>query len=252
MEMNEVNKILNNALSPVECPSELLNMRVRNAKMEGKSMGNMKRGRVIILAAAICLILGTVAFAAGIGGYITSTTNPMKAETNYDRIDKIAEKAGFTFHSVESFSNGFEFESINISDCKNVDEEGNAETYQSVSIDYINGEGRKLALNITPAEFAGEDEALAESYDLNGRNCSYGIQPMKLLPQDYIMSEEEKLQQADGSVWFSTGDHVQEVTELTWHIMNWSDEENFYSLSTDEIEFTGEEMFAMAKEIMEK
>ncbi len=215
-------------------------------------MRNMKKGRVIILAAAICLILGTAAFAGGIGGYSILGTNQSTEQTNYDKLDTIVETAGFSFDSVESFSNGLKFESMNVSDCKNVDEEGNSQPYQSVKINYSNSENQKVLLSITPAEFAKFDGRFSESFDLNGMNCYYNVQLMKLIPEGYEMSAEEKQQMEDGTVWFSSGGEDQEVEEHTWYIMNWTDGNSYYNLLTDEIQLDGEEMFNMAKEIMEK
>ena len=252
MKMNEVDRILQDALTPMECPSELLNMKIKNMGMEEKGMRNMKRGRVIILAAAICLVLGTVAFAASVGGYSISRTDKATEQTDYDKLGAIAEKAGFSFDSVENFSNGFQFESMNTSDCENVDAEGNSQPYQSVKIAYSNSENQKVLLNIAPAEFAKFDGKFTESFKLKDTDCYYNVQLMKLIPEGYIMSEEEKQQMEDGTVWFSSGGEDQEVEELTWYFMSWTDGDCYYNLSTDEIQLSGEEMFSMAKEIMEK
>lgn len=253
MKMNEVERILKDALTPMDRPSESLNSRIRNSKTEGKNMKTIKRGRVIILVAAMCLVLGTAAFAAGFGGYSTSVSDPSKEETNYNKLNKIAAEAGFTFHAVEEFSNGFRFASVNTSDSKNVDEEGNVtKTYKSVTLRYADEKDQTLYLSIIPADSAGTDNDYTESFESGGINYYYSSHLMKLLPQDYVMSEEEKQQMDAGTVWFSSGGDNETVEESTWRNMCWSDGECYYNLSSDEAELTANEMLTMAKEVIKK
>ena len=88
---------------------------------EEKKMKNKFKFKVIIAAAAVCLISVTGYAVGNISSWEGSATN----ETiPYEQVGKLEKKAGFEIQRVENFSNGFEYISSGNGKTKAYDDNG--------------------------------------------------------------------------------------------------------------------------------
>ena len=166
--------------------------------------------KIVIAAAAVALLGSITAVAAGHIASQVSHSSALDQVRDYDKIGEVSQEAGFSFPSLETFSNGFSFRyalPIESSDC---DEEGNViRSYKTVGLTYSDGT-QEIDFFI--------DQNLSASPEDSGDPL--GVHPVwsgekagipmtvtqtvyKFVPPDYELTDEDLKLQANGDVVYS-------------------------------------------------
>lgn len=276
--MNEenVDKMLKQALSPV-IPDEELNQKLKR-KMEGNSVKNefftrqicaegtnfagsgkgkdikmkqFKLKKVIILAAACCLMIGTVSIASsGIISYVGGHSSA-NGEKDFTKLEKLENEAGFNIKALENYENGYTFSQMVICDMADYDENDNeVAKYKGISIEYEK-EG-EAGLTIDAEEeihVHHEDEREPDdTLTINGIEVKYFVDTYKWVPEDYELTAEDEANMERNDYFISYGtDDVSEnqVSYVIWvqdgvqYIIN-----NIYGKTEPDV------LFRMAQELI--
>lgn len=235
-----IKRALEEQTKHIEISPQMSERILREAKKE-KERGSMKffNKKVLVAAAIVCFSTVT-AFAAaklnGIEGHGYTESH------NYHDIEKLEKKLGFDAKTVESFTNGYVFESCGRGESEGIDENGNGmgKKYKNLSLTYRKNEGDNfLALTIeqgSPVADAGEKVG-------NG----YAKQTYKFVPPSYEKTEEDKEKEASGELAISVGSQEVEIKEMENY--EWQEGDLYYSLTGADCNFGEAGMEEMVKEI---
>lgn len=210
-------------------------------------------GRLGLAIAACFIFFSLTAFAAGNVAEIVSGTNPFTATKDYNKWHKMEERAGFTARSVQSFSNGYEFLSMNTQKIYALDEEGNSvKGYKGIFIDYIRDNASPLiSVSMDPAEMYNDDHASdTQTRVIDDITVHYNEDEYLFLPVSEEPTEAESARQEDDVHFFiSYGSNERETKHAK--SVNFEIEGISYVIHGFELDLTPDEMFDMAKEIIE-
>ncbi len=196
-----------------------------------KKMKKLSVKKGVIIAAAIS-ILATGSAAIATRGTVRVTSGSSSAFSTYREIpaaQKLEKDIGITPKILPEFSNGYAFKNATkvnnrIEDIVDdniavavVDENGNEERYNSLSICYENG-SNKITLSADPTSYDIEKEA-PETENYNGISIGYTAFTNKFVPGDYVQTEQDIKDEAEGKYVFSYGTddiEIHEVQGVTW------------------------------------
>lgn len=227
MTDEKLDQILRQTLSP-EIPDERLNRNLKRKMETAKAAereGTMKRfnmKKAFILAAACCLLVGTVGVASS--GKITSLVSGFyhKEFKSFEQLSEAETSAGFSIKAVESFQNGYTFSNMCVSDTKGLDEDGNTlEHYKEINIQYKKLGGDDLNFYAMPASFAHDQERRAadQTVSINGIEVKYYVDTYKWVPAGYECTEQDEENMKRDDYYISEGaDEISEnkVTSAVW------------------------------------
>jgi len=204
--------------------------------------------KVIITVAAVAAI-GVTAMATGKVASMTGHSSHLEDIYSVGEAEETAEKNGIDTECVDEFSNGYKFKYANISDQNLNDEEGNLiNSYKALDVDYENKDAL-IYLNIEPkSEYLEDDPGqFVETY--NGTDISSIEYTNKSVPEDYELTEQDKLDEASGAIVFSYGSDEVEVNHISF--VKWSSGDLNYSLMDMNSNLSIDELTIMAQEIID-
>lgn len=250
MTNEKLNEILQKTLAPVE-PDMDLNENLK-MKMEGKN--NMKRFSVkkaVILAAACCLVVGMVSVASSGVAYITSHSRPNEY-TSFGQLESVEERAGFSIHAVEQFSNGYQFKEMCVSGTENRSENGNVLTqYSGIDIEYSKDGEDTITLNTDEAKNLSADTSnrvpVAQT-QIDGIAVSYYVDTYKWVPAGYELTPEDEANMKRNDYYISDG--ADEISENQVACAVWVQDGIHYSLMNINNATPADVMFQMAQELI--
>lgn len=180
---------------------------------------HMKRKRIltIVFAAALILALGVAAYAISGIPRATGTHNmPKVAEyTSLTKLPKIEKDVGYPVIAPERFSNGYTFAGLRV-DGQAVFGESNEvlKEYYSVCVTYTKPDLPDIILNLDPVlELEGGNEAPApsEQRTINDVPVRLSRDHYKVVPEDYVKTEDDLVREAAGHYYISFGsDEIEE------------------------------------------
>jgi len=250
MTDSELNDLLSKTLAPVEPNAEINRNLIR--KMEDRRMKHISKKKIVGLAAACCLLIGTVSVASsGKIAYIIGRSSAT-SYGSYAQLDTVWQQAGFAAHTVEQFSNGYQFSEMSLSKTENRDENDNAlAKYNKVHIDYEKNGADSITLNLTEAQYISHDgERTPDAQTtIDGITVSYLVDTYKSVPAGYELTAQDEANLTRDDYYISEGaDSVSEnqVTSAYWeqdgvHYLL----QNIYGVTSSEV------IFEMAQEIIE-
>lgn len=203
--------------------------------------------KAVIIALAAVFVLGTSALAAGKIFSVTSHSSGT-AYTKIPDAEEVEESLGAKAKLVEEFGNGFKFDDGRIADSQAMGENGEVIiSYQTLSLTYKKGrELLGLYMNRHLPDATG-NESLVESFqDVDIYYYSYAN---KCVAGDYVMTEQDKADEASGKYVFSYGVEMDEPIQMQG--VTWTDGDVDYQLIVSDSELTREDLVQMAKEIIE-
>lgn len=221
-------------------PSEdmLLNIR-READRRKKEKNDMtfKMKKLVVIAAALCLICMTCYAAVEIGNYESHSTVDV---VNYNQLSLAEKEAGFEFKRVESFSNGFKFGFGGVNESSKSDKDGNLiGEAKGINLAYVNDEGKHVALFVMEKSFyENGGEALP---------AGYSSDTYKFVPEDYQLTDEDKRMMEEGDFFVSYGSGEVEINEMENYY--WEDGGLVYGLLASDCGLGEDGLAAMAQEI---
>lgn len=255
MTDERIDQILRQTLSP-EIPDEKLNRNLKRkmAAMAAGREGTMKHfnmKKAVILAAACCLLVGTVGVASS--GKIAYLVNGFyhRGYESFDQLTEAQTSAGFHIKAIESFQNGYTFSRMYVHDTKGQDEDGNTlEQYKEIVIDYEKAGGDDLSVDAMPAGFSHDEERRAAdlTIDINGIQVKYYVDTYKWVPADYELTAQDEENMKRDDYFISDGaDRVSE-NKVTYAI--WYQDGVRYSIMNVHGATSSEVLFEMAEEII--
>ena len=221
--MNEKKYI--EAMKCVEIPTEIKHRILRKSiqtKQDKEKYIMMSKNKVGLIAAAAVLVLGITVFAAN--GIISNWYSSSSSEPDYKTlptIEQAVKDVGYAPVLIESFDNGYIFDSGKI--VKNVltDADNNSvEKFKSFSCQYTkDGDAVILSQEKYNSEMQNSGTLISSE---NGTDIYFMGYTNKVVPASYEMTEDDKKAEQNGELIFSYGSDkvsIIEVRGISW-VMN--------------------------------
>ncbi len=253
MTDERINELLQETLTAK--PEEFLNQRIKNrimAEGAGKEnkMKKFKMKRTIVIAAAFCLLFGTVVVAST--GIMYSVSHSVRGEyTDYSDLAKAEERAGISLKVPESFTNGYGFEEASVVESEDRGENDEViDTYKQIMTAYTKSGEEKIAVYATPEQFfeVGEPEGADNITQIDGIDVFYFVTTYKSVPADYELTEEDIRRQEEEGLQLGIG--AAEVSEKQVCNCMWIQDGVGYDMLCMDSVIPSETMFDMAGEII--
>lgn len=274
-KLDELYPIPNEAFS--RRVSQVLEKLPEDKQGEGRNKMKSSHGlftwkKALCIAAAALVLTGS-AFAIGtrIKSYRLGWSSTSYTYTECEKIpqgESFEKKYGFAldFAIPEGFSNGYTFDGATRVNNREVYEDGSeSQLFYGLDVTYKKGDS-EVALNIGRSyedgksytqKLKGDSFALAETFD--GIEIYKNEQIMLLVPEDYVMTDEDKALEAEGKYFFSStskenfeGENPVPIKqEINCYSAVWSINGVSYELSVFGVnDISTDELVEMAKEMI--
>lgn len=201
----------------------LNNLTEEKEKVKMKKM-TLRKG--LVFAAITVLALSTTALAAGKLASITSMSNT--AYKTFPTAQKISNDIGIEPQLVANFDNGFAFSIGSIATNKDRDEDGNVmREYKSVTLNYTNGNAMVI-VTMSGATPNNQDAIAGDKNTYKDIELEYSSHISKSVPDDYIMTEQDKKDVESGKYTFNTGG--ENITSKKVHVVAWQKDNISYRI----------------------
>lgn len=215
-------------------------------KKEVISMKKMSVKKVAIVAAALCVLTGTVCMAGGkIAGYVGGTRFGSQT-SDFSDITKLEKTMDVVVNAPESFDNGYAFADSHIADFDALDEDGikvgdQSELYVTYEKDdkHLNYIVKKGATVLSDAELAS-----AQIIEKDGVTYYYMKNDYLFLPVGEEPTKEELAAEEAGKLSISCGS--EERQEQTAYSLWWNMDGQSYTLMGFDLGLSAQEMIDMA------
>ena len=205
--------------------------------------------KVAIVAAALCVLTGTVCMAGGkIAGYVGGT-RPGSQTSDFSDIGKLENELDVTVNAPEAFDNGYAFADASIADFDAVDESHvKVKDESELNVTYEKN-GKRLNYIVKEGSTVLSDSELerAEIVEQNGVTYYYLVDQYLFLPPNEEPTAEEAAAQDAGSLNISYGSD--ERQEQTYYSLWWIKDGQTYTLAGFDVDLSAQEMVDMATEI---
>jgi len=215
----------------------------------------LKPKTVIIAGMLIIATSVTCVAATNLSGIFSSSSHLTEIKT-FPSKDKVKENVGFTPKYVDTFKNGFKFDTFNYSNKEMHDDKGTAfEKYKSADFDYKkegSKKGQYLGMSAEKIEQKYFDENTSQnvtSVEYNGIKIEYTSSQYKSVPEGYNPTEEEKELQDKGLLQIGYGSDEIKVSQ-NQSVMWYEDGISYSILNMDYTELSKDDMINMAKEVI--
>lgn len=220
----------------------------------------LRKRTVVILAAAMILVFGTITCyacikRAGIIGYV----NVKPYSTDFSEFKGIARASGYRkVKAIESFSNGFDYVGVWVSTDFDYDEDGQrvGDSYKVLKLKYRNDD-KMASITIYPEEKGGviNPKRIVEVYDWDGITVYQTIYIHFEMPMDWEdkITEEQKRLLDEGIADGGVDDYRTEIIRHDIISFQWEQGGYYYNVSKD-LEFdnvTAGDLEVIAREMVE-
>lgn len=217
----------------------------------GRMKGKLDIKKLGITIAACLTLFSVTALAVGeaisiVGGNIIGTRT-----SSFEDLPKIEEKAGMDIIAVESFSNGYTFDYMEVSEAKTQDAEGNdLRSFKGIDLTYAKDGCPDIYIGIDPADMYSDshdrDTAVSE---IDGITVHYNYDEYLNLPVDEKPTAEE-LQRAETDNHFFISDGSDERYTSYVSGVNFEMDGISYVMIGFDVDMIADELFEMAEEII--
>ncbi|MBO5154580.1 MAG: DUF4179 domain-containing protein [Eubacterium sp.] len=226
-----------------------IDAQIARQKKEVIYMKKMSVKKVAIVAAALCVLTGTVCMAGGkIAGYVGGT-RPGSQTSDFSDIGKLENELDVTVNAPEAFDNGYAFADASIADFDAVDESHvKVKDESELNVTYEKN-GKRLNYIVKEGSTVLSDSELerAEIVEQNGVTYYYLVDQYLFLPPNEEPTAEEAAAQDAGSLNISYGSD--ERQEQTYYSLWWIKDGQTYTLAGFDVDLSAQEMVDMATEI---
>lgn len=221
-------------------------------EMADSNKGMKKRFKMakVAVAGLALVLMGTTGFAASkIAGYY-ATSNTSNDITQYEKVLSKADTLDFECNIPKSFKNGYVFESGNLGNVAAVDENNRPMKKAKIwSIDYSKKGAENISLGIQPQMEKNEENVFEdERRTINGVDVLYFEVTYKFVPDDYVMTEEDKENEKKLDYIFSRGADKVEVKQC--HSISFVKDGSDYTMYGYNSKLSVDEWFMMAEELI--
>lgn len=214
------------------------------------------RPKTFIIAGMLIIATSVTCVAAtNLSGIFGSSSHLTEVKT-FPSKDKVKESVGFTPKYVESFNNGFKFNTFNYSNNEVRDDKGAAvEKYKGADFDYKKEGSKKnqsLSMSAEKIDQKYFDENTSKntvSVEYNGIKIEYTSNQYKSVPEGYNPTDEEKELENKGLIQIGYGSDEIKVSQ-NQAVMWYEDGISYCILNMDYTELSQDDMINMAKEVI--
>lgn len=252
----ELDKILKDALT-LECTdltaSRDLKQRIDEEIFLSQKEANMKHlsiKKLVIGVAVGCLLVSGGVFAAGRATSFGTSVYWTDMVRKYERLGEMEQKLGYQVDAVESFANGYRFQSMSVDEWDARDDDGNkVYTLKSLSINYEKKGEEGISLFIEkPVETPVRDREPDATRVCGDITIYYDTITNKQVPPDYVLTDEDKAAEANGDCYISVGTPKVEIHQNS--NVSWNKDGIQYQLLGFDLSLSADEMLDMAEEIL--
>ena len=221
-----------------------------------KGVCTMKKSSIkkwIAVAACVCLLAPTMLYAGGkITSYVSST-NPKdySSSEKWSDLDRFEKKSGVKADLPEKFTNGYQFENMDISVFHGKDDTGNMiSSTKQLTVSYQKVGENEIECNLyqTIADEETTEKLPLKEQEIKDVTVRYYNDTYKFVPEDYeLTAEDEELQKQD-NFYISYGTDEVEVKEYSY--VKWEKDGVSYLLGGFDSALNGDELIQMAAEII--
>lgn len=215
---------------------------------KGYHMKNIFMKKMIVTAAALCVLGSMTVFAIGKITGVRAGSSQLDEVHTYEQARELQNEYGPKINFPEKFSNGYEFKSAVPVHFETQDKDGNTV-----------GSGTRLS--VTYEKSGMEDIAFSEEVDMDGESspteikvCEDGSELRfyktvnKFVPENYELTDEDKKAQKEGHFNLSYGND--EVEVMISYMVEWNMDGQKYSLFKFGDELSMDALFEMSEEMM--
>lgn len=219
----------------------------------GRMRGKLDIRKLAITLAACLTLFSATAFAAGEVAGIVGWNRIDTRTTDFEDLSKLEEKAGMDIAAVETFSNGYTFDNMEMEEAKTQDADGNdLGHFKGISITYVKDGCPDLYLHMNQADMYSEprDEARDMAIrEFDGIKVYYNCDEYLNLPEGEEPTKEE-LQRTETDKHFFISDGSDErYTDFVSGVDFEMDGISYVLIGFD-VDMTADELFDMAEEII--
>lgn len=248
MKKDSYVKVMNNINLSQEAQKRIMNKTINyNIKKENIKMSKKK---IAVIAVAAAMVMGVAAYAAsGVISMWCGSSSSIPDYKEFPTTKQVVKDIGYSPILIESFSNGYTFKEGSIVSNSLKDETGKSvEKFKSVLFRYNDGNDEVM---LSAEQYSSKMDTSGELVDtVNGIELSYNQYTNKAVPVDYVLTEEDKKAEQDGSLVFSYGADYVSVSEVKG--LSWETDDIHYSFIQIDGMLTKDDMVSMAKEIINR
>ncbi len=248
-----------NEVTPSGLLFDRISTEINDKKKENIAMNkealNSRRMKPVIIAALVLILSTTAVFAVTQISSLRSSSTPGGDFQQFPTAQQVEKAVNYVPDYVESFSNGFYFKEAVIHNTEGLDNDSNKVLeYKGIAFYYTKEDaqkGQSMSLS-TNLEIPGlpEDVIANTEESLYGEiRLTYSQITMKLVPEGYVPTEEEKETMDQGLRWISEGSAKVEISGIQW--VKWVRDGVVYSLMDNGYGIERDELLDMAKEVID-
>jgi len=229
--------------------TQRIQAKVYGAIEEERNMKNRNWKKIIVAAAAICVLGSITAVAVVRPKYTSSHSNVNEVVRDYDKAAAMQKEFDKSAKFVEKFSNGYEFkEAVPKYDASHDENHNVLETGKSMAFTYAKKGVPDVTLDSSRITYPSEnaDQILALE---DGTELKYHRTEHLFLPPDGKPSEEDLKLEAEGKLNIAYGSS--EVERKVTVSVTWTQDGVTYCLLSFNENMSADEILQMAKEVAE-
>lgn len=215
-----------------------------------RKVRRIRISKITAFAAALVLLLSLTAWASSVilGSRSIHSSN-IPDYYNAPSPKTLQNDIGIAPKIIESFSNGYSFESGVISENEDYDADGSVfESYKGFSCKYKNG-GSSIFMHVDAAALGNQMDDNETAAKYKGAEIKYHAYTNKLVPGNYELTEQDRADERSGKYVFSYGSSEVEIIEV--QILGWEYNELNYTLCAMDSLITKDGLVQMAKEMID-
>ena len=216
--------------------------------MKKQNRKHFSAKKFAIGVAAACLLISGGVFAGKTAGYMSAGS---MGTFTYQELDKAEKKLGFSADVEENFDNGYSFVEMRVNKTSAIDKNGNKiYTFPELAVDYAKGGVKDISLYADKKPEKGVQDKEPDMTDQCGDVAlRYDIYTYKFVPAGYELTAEDKANLERDDYEISEGADSISCSRIS--NVTWEKDGVYYDLLGMDTALSGEEMIAMAKEIIE-
>ncbi|GAA0076977.1 hypothetical protein UT300005_13550 [Clostridium sp. CTA-5] len=260
----KITECLSNKAEEISTPENMF-FKIRGGILKEKKGGflDMKsrflKGKTIIVAGLLCVATTVSCVAATKGTHVIGSSSKLTEVKKFPTEDKVKDTVGFLPKYVDSFENEFKFESFNVCNEVEKDDNGNEVRKLKSAEFYYTKEGAQKgqslfmnAQDIDEKEFDEKIEMFKDNMtEYKGVKMYYHSMHNKFVPEGYVKTEEEIKLMEEGKLNIGYG--TDEISECNSQSVYWYQngvEYSLFNMGYDDL--NKDQMIKMAQTVIDK
>ncbi|MGE4214642.1 MAG: hypothetical protein AB7E42_07705 [Anaerotignaceae bacterium] len=215
-------------------------------------LGIGKKSRGILIACMLLVLTTGACFAAT---KIVNYTGCLDSKfESFPTERQMKKEVGFVPKYIEKFENGYTFKEAFVGEYEGKDTENNTVVMlKSAEFTYLKDDAEVYLYAEEKPKGIEFDNGLKDSEEITvsgGQTVYYYDYLNKFKPGDYVMTEQDKLDEANGTYVFSFGEDLDLIKHI--QMIGWEEDSIIYSLECYDDKLSKDELLKMIEEIIKK